>query len=640
MTDGPDAVNDNATVDEDSTDNPIDVLGNDSDPDGDTLTVTAVGTASHGTADLSEGGDVSYTPAANYEGLDVFDYTVSDGNGGTDTASVTITVGGVNDGPDAVDDQATVNEDSSDNPIDVLGNDSDPENDALTVTDVGEASNGTASLGEGGDVTYTPVAGYNGSDSFDYSISDGNGGTDTATVTVTVSNVNDPPVAQNDSFTVDEESNPSSNPTNRLDVLANDSDPDGDPLTITIISGPTHGSASVVNGRIHYNTVPAHDYTGPDSITYQISDGNGGTDTAVVSLTVANVNDAPEASDDDAEVDEDSSNNAIAVLANDSDVDGDTLSVSDVSEPSNGSVSIGGGGVTYTPTPGFSGNDSFTYTVSDGNGGTDTATVRVTVNAINHAPDAQGDSLTVAQDSGATTFDPLGNDSDPDGDHLTISAVGAAAHGTASIHNSNKKLIYTPAAGYSGADSFTYTVSDGNGGTDTATVSITVTPAPPPANRAPVASFTPAPQVCGTSSVTVNFVNTSTDPDGNTLTSNWNFGDGGTSLLTNPSHDFTYSGTANQVLYTVTLTVSDGSLTNTKTENNYVKVMKPGKSCTGGGPAAVTAAVKTAPKAGPTAKPAPKHEARAVEQPQPEAAPPSRPAPVQPTPRELKPKRR
>ncbi|MFV0360713.1 Ig-like domain-containing protein [Tropicimonas sp.] len=162
----------------------------------------------------------------------------------------------------------------------------------------------------------------------------------------------------------------------------------------------------------------------------------------------------------------------ISVLANDSDADGDTLSLSGVTQGAHGSVAISGTRVVYTPDTGFSGNDTFSYTISDGNGGTDTATVSVTVaEKPNTAPDAVNDSANVVP-GGTVTVDVLANDSDADGDALSIASVGRPSNGTASIVDG--KIVYTPNAGFTGADSVTYTVSDGQGSTDTARVNFTV----------------------------------------------------------------------------------------------------------------------------------------------------------------------
>ncbi|QOR61544.1 Ig-like domain-containing protein [Sulfurovum sp. ST-21] len=181
-------------------------------------------------------------------------------------------------------------------------------------------------------------------------------------------------------------------------------------------------------------------------------------------------NHSPVAQNDTATTLEDSSVD-IAVLANDSDADGDTLSISAVTSPANGTAIINGTQVTYTPDSDYSGSDSFSYTVSDGIGGTATATVSVTVTAVNDAPVAQNDTATVEVNS-SVIIAVLSNDSDVDGDTLSISAVTSPANGTAIINGT--QITYTPDINYTGSDSFTYTVSDGNGGTDTATVSVTV----------------------------------------------------------------------------------------------------------------------------------------------------------------------
>jgi hypothetical protein len=130
------------------------------------------------------------------------------------------------------------------------------------------------------------------------------------------------------------------------------------------------------------------------------------------------------------------------------------------------------GSFTYTPDDDFNGTDSFSYTVSDGNGGTDTATVTATVTPVNDAPVAVDEAVTVAEDSGATVINVLGNDTDVDGDTLTFDGFTQATNGTVSLNNG--VLTYAPNANFNGTDSFTYFVSDGNGGTDTGQVSITV----------------------------------------------------------------------------------------------------------------------------------------------------------------------
>ncbi len=177
----------------------------------------------------------------------------------------------------------------------------------------------------------------------------------------------------------------------------------------------------------------------------------------------------------------------IRVLDNDSDVDGDSLSVIEVSTPSNGSVAITGAGttVTYTPNANFHGSDLFTYKVSDGKVVTDAATVTVIVTSVNDPPVAMGDSTTTDEDT-AIVIRVLDNDTDVDGDSLSVIAVGTPSNGAAAITSAGATVTYTPNSSFHGSDSFTYVASDGNGGTDTGTVTVTVTAVDDePANRSP-----------------------------------------------------------------------------------------------------------------------------------------------------------
>ena len=242
-------------------------------------------------------GTLTFTPAADAYGTATVDVYAQDsggiGNGGDNrsaTQAFSITIDNVNDPPNAVDDGATVNEDSGPNNIDVLANDEyvpDPA-ETLTVTAVGAAGKGTAAVGSAGAyVTYTPYLDATGADSFAYTIRDDSGDTDTATVTITITADNDPPVATGDARTVLEDSG-----ANTINVLANDTDLDGDSLTITGVGAAPKGSTAIVGGTSVTYT-PDQDANGSDSFTYTISDGNGGTATATVSITITLVNDAP-----------------------------------------------------------------------------------------------------------------------------------------------------------------------------------------------------------------------------------------------------------------------------------------------------------------------------------------------------------
>jgi cyclophilin family peptidyl-prolyl cis-trans isomerase/glutaredoxin len=292
VNDPPTAVDDTKTVNEDSTENSIDVLANDLiSPDlNDTLVVSAVTQGSHGgTVTIGPGGNtVRYTPAPNFVGTETFTYTVTDSGGLTDTATVTVTVVDVNDNPTAAPDTATTTEDiETPITIDVLANDSGDPGETLTVTSVGSASHGgTVAVAAGGTaVTYKPAPNFQGTETFTYTISDGNGGTATGTVTVTVTNVNDPPVAVNDSATGFK------NSTTTIDVLANDTS-GVDPAETLIVSAVTQGSAggtvTITNGGASVQYTPANNFTGTETFTYTIQDPGGLTSTATVTVTVAN----------------------------------------------------------------------------------------------------------------------------------------------------------------------------------------------------------------------------------------------------------------------------------------------------------------------------------------------------------------
>ena len=213
-------------------------------------------------------------------------------------------------------------------------------------------------------------------------------------------------------------------------------------------------------------------------------------------------------------MDEDSPATALAVLAGDTDVDGDTLTITAVTQGSKGAVLITGGGtgLTYRPFSNLSGMDTFTYTISDGHGGTDTATVTMTIGGENDPPDAVNDlGLHVREGAGPTPLAVLANDDDPDGNDLTIKSVTPAAHGTVTITGNGTGLSYRPAKWFHGTDMFTYTVDDGHGATDKATVQVIVDrDVAAPVAVAPLQRF-PG-QTVGTSSARARISWSATDP--------------------------------------------------------------------------------------------------------------------------------
>ena len=350
------------------------VLVNDIDANNDLLTAALVSGVAHGALTFDDDGSFSYLPDPDYFGSDSFIYTVSDGRGGMDTATVHVTITAVNDAPVAADDEADT-EEASPVTVFVLANDLDVDGDTLTITSVGEAMNGTVVDNQDGTLIYTPYLGFTGNDGFSYTISDGNAGTATANVSVTVTDHNDPPVAIPDNVTTDEDV------STEIHVLANDSDPDSDTLSVEWVSVASHGTVTVSSSNDFVTYSPDLNYFGADSFTYTVTDGRGGSAEGTVNVDVLPVNDAPDAVDDTATTGADAGV-LVDVLANDTDVDGDSLEISAVDAVSNqgGSIVVNGDNtVTYTPPTGWSGTDTFGYTIDDSRGGVDTALVAVTV---------------------------------------------------------------------------------------------------------------------------------------------------------------------------------------------------------------------------------------------------------------------
>ncbi len=277
---------------------------------------------------------------------------------------------------------------------------------------------------------------------------------------------NTAPVANADVMTVVEDT------STILTVLTNDTDADSNTLTISGFTQPAHGSL-ISNLGVSLTYVPAANYSGADSFGYTISDGNGGTATATVAVTVTPVNDAPVAvADVNSFV---IGATSIAVLTNDTDADGNTLTLVSATPGAHGTTSINGANVLYTPATGYVGADSFTYVVSDGQSATATGTVTVTVvpAGTNVPPVAVNDTVSVKVDT-AKTITVLANDTDANsGDTLALVSVTSPAHGTAVV-NATGTVTYTPVAAYLGSDSFTYVVRDAAGLTATGTVNITV----------------------------------------------------------------------------------------------------------------------------------------------------------------------
>jgi hypothetical protein len=497
---------------------------NDTDADSDPLTVTAVANATGGAVSISSG-TIHFVPAANLCGAGAggFDYTVSDGRGGTDAGHVTVDLTCVPDAPTAVDDSATLAEGDGATAIDVLANDTDPDGGPMAVDTVTQPANGTVVITGGGTgLTYEPDSNYCNDppgtvpDTFTYTLAPGGS---QATVSVTVDCFDDPPTAVDDTATVAEDSGATA-----IDVLSNDTDVDGGPMAVDTVTQPANGTVVVTGGGTGLTYEPDPNYcndppgTTPDTFTYTL---NGGS-TATVSVTVTCVDDAPTAVDDAATVAEDAAATAVDVLANDTDPDGGPMSIGSASDPANGTVVITGGGtgLTYEPDPNYcnappgTSPDTFTYTLNGGS----TATVSVTVTCVDDAPTAVDDAATVAEDAPATAVDVLANDTDPDGGLKLIGSASDPANGTVVITVGGSGLTYQPDPGYcndppgTSPDTFTYTLNGGS----TATVSITVTCVDDP----PVAVNDSTTVLEDAAATAIDVLANDTDPDGGPMTIN------------------------------------------------------------------------------------------------------------------------
>src|SRR5438445_632995 len=509
------------------------------DGEGDSLTITSV-TATNGTAVIVGGTNVVFTPATNFNGSATIGYTISDGNGGTNSALITVTVSAVNDAPVAVDDNASTAEDV---PVTIspLDNDSDVEGPSPTIIRA-TATKGTAVMVGGTNVLFTPAANFNGTATIGYSISDGNGGTASALITVTVSAVNDPPVA------VDDAANTAEDVPVTISALDNDSDVDGDSLTITSVSA-TNGTAVIVGGTNVLFT-PAANFNGTATIGYTISDGNGGTTSALITVTVSPVNDPPVAVDDAANTAEDVPV-TISALDNDSDVVGDSLTITSVSPTNGTAVIVGGSNVLFTPASPTRRSSDLGYSISDGNGGTASALITVTVSPVNDPPVAVDDAANTAERAEERSGG-QDNDSDVDGDSLTITSV-STTNGTAVIVGGTN-VLFTPAANFNGTATIGYSISDGNGGTASALITVTVSPV----NDPPVA-VDDAANTAEDVPVTISALDNDSDVDGDSLTITSVSPTNGTLLNARPINVlFTpaanFNGTA-----TIGYTISDGN---------------------------------------------------------------------------------
>ncbi|ABM26536.1 putative outer membrane adhesin like proteiin [Shewanella sp. W3-18-1] len=458
-----DIVADTMTTNEDTAVT-LNLLANDSFENADAA-VTAVTNGANGTVIINADGTVTYTPNANFHGSDSFTYTVTSG-GVTETTTVNVTVG-------QVDDPTTITGDTQGSGAEdagvISGTLSATDVDGLTNGNVfsitGAAANGTASIDPvTGAWSYTPVADWNGTDSFTVTITDDDGNTTTQVINVTVTPVAD---IVADTMTTNEDT------AVTLNLLANDSFENAD-AAVTAVTNGANGTVIInADGTVTYT--PNANFHGSDSFTYTVTSG-GVTETTTVNVTVGQV-------DDPTTITGDTQGSG----AEDAGVISGTLSATDVDGLTNGNVfSITGaaangtasidpvtGAWSYTPVADWNGTDSFTVTITDDDGNTTTQVINVTVTPV---ADIVADTMTTNEDT-AVTLNLLANDSFENAD-AAVTAVTNGANGTVII-NADGTVTYTPNANFHGSDSFTYTVTSG-GVTETTTVNVTVLDITPP----------------------------------------------------------------------------------------------------------------------------------------------------------------
>ncbi|HCE1504690.1 TPA: tandem-95 repeat protein [Vibrio parahaemolyticus] len=471
VNDAPVAKDDIATTQEDTAVT-IDVLPNDSDVDGDKLSIESASVPKEqGTVEVVNG-KLVFTPAENFNGDAEITYTVTDGQL-TDEAKVTVTVNPVNDAPTIkVDALESITEDavSIDTVVATLTvRDTDTSEDQLTVSLENNSNGYFVLVGDEVKLTQAGVDAVNNDElnlkdlTISASVSDGVNPTANDSDSLIVNRVNDAPTVENaianqvlsedfDTYTID------------LNEVFKDTDSS---LEFSV-SGNNRIQISIVNGIATIS--PTADWNGSEALTFTATDPSGESVSQTVNFTVAPVADIVA---DKATVVEDTPT-IIKVLGNDTfEGDDQVVSLDTNNGPANGTVSVNpDGSVTYTPNDNYHGTDSFTYIVTSG-GVSESTTVSVDVTPVNDAPVAKDDIATTQEDT-AVTIDVLPNDSDVDGDKLSIeSASVPKEQGTVEVVNG--KLVFTPAENFNGDAEITYTVTDGQL-TDEAKVTVTVNP--------------------------------------------------------------------------------------------------------------------------------------------------------------------
>ena len=443
-------------------------------------TVTAINITTqpqHGKVTVTADGHFSYTPAQDYNGADSFSYQYTDAEGhSSNIANVSLTINPVNDAPvinvatltglingqDIVAGKPVI--------IDLGTTGSDVDGDKLSVIITQQPKHGTLTQNANGTYTLVFDEKYEGTDSFSYTVSDGQTTAIPATATVNVLPSNKPPVATDSKLTLAEDG------SIIIPMATLGSDENGDTLTVRITTQPQHGSLTQrknEQGIIELVYTPVADYNGTDSFGYILNDGKADSNTATAVLTITPVNDAPIAKDDTVSTDEDTQV-TIRVLDNDTDIDSAVLTPRIVTQAKNGTVTINADGtINYLPNKDFNGTDSFSYLINDGQADSNIATVSITIKPVNDAPELQGQIVSVTEDN-TLIIKPLATASDVDGDKLSVVITSQPQHGKL-VQQADGSYTYQGNQDYNGTDSISYYVTDGNLNSVVRTIDIMVT---------------------------------------------------------------------------------------------------------------------------------------------------------------------
>jgi len=449
----------------------FDVLGNDSGLDDGLQNFSIFAQPANGTISINSNRTLHYVPDADFTGNDLLIYQIEDVDGDYALGVVSIQVLETPDATPVANDVAVATEFETPVNIDILFNDTGLEDGVAGITISPQTVNGTALVNADFTITYTPDAGFSGTETFGYQVCDQDGDCASATITVTVlaENVeNHLPIATDDQATT------YLNTPVTIDVLSNDTGLEDGLGEITIPASPASGSVQV-NADNTITFTPGYFFVGDISISYLLSDADGDWDMALVTITVTeDENIIPVAIDDEASVEENSPVN-IDVLPNDTGLDDTPITVNISQQPANGTVVVESDNtITYTPNSEFFGNDSFNYTVTDANGDADEATVSLTITqAASGIPVATDDETSTTENT-AVSIDLLSNDSGLADVPVVVTISTNPTNGTVVVESDNT-ITYTPDSEFFGNDSFSYTVTDANGDADEADVAITVT---------------------------------------------------------------------------------------------------------------------------------------------------------------------